>query len=67
MDLAALSDTPWSKELESGVKKEFDAAEGLLKKALEVKPDFFDALSYLAGEGAFGGVLKGGSCQDPGF
>jgi hypothetical protein len=59
MDLAALSDAPWSKELEQGVKKEFDAAEGLLKKALEVKPDFFDALSFLAGGGGGGGGEQG--------
>ena len=49
MDLAALSDTPWSKELEGSVKKEFDSAEALLKKSLDVKADYFDALSYMAG------------------
>lgn len=50
MDVAALADQSWSKELEGAVKKEFDAAEGLLKKALDVKPDFFDALHYMACE-----------------
>jgi hypothetical protein len=49
MDLAALSDAPWSKELEGSVKKEFDSAEALLKKSLDVKADYFDALSYMAG------------------
>ena len=50
MDVAALADTPWSKELEAAVKKEFDTAEGLFKKALDVKADYFDAFAHLAGD-----------------
>lgn len=48
MDVAALADQSWSKELEGSVKKEFDAAEALIKKSLDVKADYFEALGAMA-------------------
>jgi len=44
------------------VRKEFDAAEALYKKALDIKTDFFDALAQMAGVCVWGWGEGGAVC-----